>query len=91
MTALHKVQAELARYEHALVDFSARESHDGSVELAISLKNPAPGSHTYRAPIHHRDIETPQFAWNFQRFLYDCLHDYLVELFIRNPQGPESP
>jgi hypothetical protein len=90
MTALHKVRSELARYEHALVDFSAREGHDGSVELVIAVKNPTPGSHTYCAPIHRRDIETPQFTWNFQRFLYDCLHDYLVELFIRNPQGPES-
>jgi hypothetical protein len=90
VTGLEKVQAELARYEHALVDFAARRKDDGTVELIISLKNPTPGSHTYFAPLHPRDVESPQFTWNFQRFLYDCLHDYLVELFIRNPQGPQS-
>lgn len=89
MTALEKVQAELANYEHAVVDFAAREGRGGAVELVIRLKNPTPGSHDYCAPVHPRDIEGPQFAWNFQRFLYDCLHDYLVELFLRNPQGPE--
>ena len=33
-----------------------------------------------------RDIEHPQFPWTFQRYLYDCLHDYLIEMFIRTPQ-----
>jgi len=83
---LEKVQTELARYEHALLDFSARE-RDGAIELVISLKRPEPGLHTYYAPIHPRDIEHPQFAWTLQRYLYDCLHDYLVEMFIRTPQS----
>ena len=85
MTALEKVQAELARYEHALVDFSAREHH-GSIELVIQLKDRDLGLHTYYAPLHPRDIEHSQFPWTFQRYLYDCLHDYLVEMFIRTPQ-----
>jgi hypothetical protein len=88
VASLEKVQAELKRYEHAILDFSARE-RDGVIELAIELRERRPGVHTYLAPIHPRDIENPQFSWNFQRYLYDCLHDYLVELFIRTPQSRE--
>jgi hypothetical protein len=82
---LEKVEAELRRYEHALMDFSARE-HNGSIELVIELKNRGLGLHTYYAPLHPRDIEHPQFPWTLQRYLYDCLHDYLIEMFIRTPQ-----
>ena len=89
MTALEKVLRETARYEHALLEFSARE-RNGGVELVIGLKEPRPGVHTYYAPIHERDIEHPQFPWTFQRYLYDCLHDYLVEMFVRTPQSRES-
>jgi hypothetical protein len=85
VTALEKVHAEIARYEHALMDFSARE-HNGSIELVIELKNRDLGLHTYYAPLHPRDIEHSQFPWTFQRYLYDCLHDYLIEMFIRTPQ-----
>ena len=87
MTDLEKVRAELSRYDHALAEFSAREKKDGTVELVIGLKSNPPGMHTYYAPIHPRDISTPQFPWNFQRYIYDCLHDYLVEMFIRTPQS----
>jgi hypothetical protein len=83
---LARVEAELKRYEHALMDFSAREHH-GQIELVISLKSQGAGLHTYYAPLHPRDIENAQFPWTFQRYLYDCLHDYLVELFIRTPQS----
>jgi hypothetical protein len=83
---LARVEAELKRYEHALVQFSARE-RNGQIELVIALKNQAPGLHTYYAPLHPRDIDNSQFPWTFQRYLYDCLHDYLVELFIRTPQS----
>ena len=62
MSALEKVEAELHRYEHALVDFSARE-REGSIELVIELKNRELGLHTYYAPLHPRDIEHPQFPW----------------------------
>jgi hypothetical protein len=85
VTPLEKVLAEIARYDHALLRFSARE-HAGEVELVIALKEPAPALHTYYAPVHLRDIEHPQFAWTFQRYLYDCMHDYLVEMFLRTPQ-----
>ena len=43
---LDKVQRELARYEHALVEFSAREKN-GEIELVIGLKDNRLGLHTY--------------------------------------------
>ena len=89
MTPLAKVQAELRRYDHALLNFSARE-HSGGVELVIELKDSWLGLHTYYAPVHPRDIEHVQFPWTFQRYLYDCLHDYLVEMFIRTPQSRDA-
>jgi hypothetical protein len=89
VTPLEKVQAELRRYDHVLLRFSARE-HKDEVELVIELKDNSQGVHTYYAPVHPRDIEHPQFPWTFQRYLYDCLHDYLVEMFIRTPQSRES-
>ena len=73
-------------YEHALVDFSAREKN-GAIELVIELKNRDLGLHTYYAPLHPRDIDHSQFPWTLQRYLYDCLHDYVVEMFIRTPQS----
>jgi len=88
VTGLQKVLAEAARYEHALLEFSARE-HNDTVELIIRLKDNSLGLHTYYAPVHERDIEHPQFPWTFQRYLYDCMHDYLVELFLRTPQMRE--
>ena len=89
MTPLEKVQTELARYDHALLRFSARETSHG-VELVIELKESSHGLHTYYAPVHARDIEHTQFPWTFQRYLYDCLHDYLVEMFIRTPQNRDA-
>jgi hypothetical protein len=89
VTALEKVWAEIGRYDHALLRFSARENH-GAIELVIELKQPVPDMHTYYAPLHARDIEHPQFPWTFQRYLYDCMHDYLVEMFLRTPQSRES-
>ncbi|MEJ5367987.1 MAG: hypothetical protein WHT08_06700 [Bryobacteraceae bacterium] len=85
MTDLEKVRAELARYEHLLFEFGAEETGAG-VELVIRLRAPVEGAHVYRAPLHPRDIAHPQFPWSFQRHLYDCMHDYLCELFVRNPQ-----
>jgi hypothetical protein len=84
VTTIEKVRAEIARYDHALLDFSAREQK-GVIELVIQLKSGE--LHTYYAPIHPRDIEHPQFPWTFQRYLYDCMHDYLVEMFVHTPQS----
>ncbi len=88
MTPLEKVLAETRRYRHALLDFSAREQ-SGHIELVISLKDQSLGIHTYYAPIHPRDLDHPQFPWTFQRYLYDCMHDYLVEMFLTTPQSRE--
>ncbi len=85
MSHLERVLAEIDRYEHALLRFSARE-RNGEIELIIETKDPGLGLHTYYAPVHPRDIEHAQFPWTFQRYLYDCMHDYLVEMFLRTPQ-----
>ena len=87
VTPLEKVLAEVARYEHPLFRFAARE-RDDTIELVIESKEP--GLVSYRAPIHPQDIEHAQFPWTFQRYLYDCLHDYVVEMFVRNPQIAET-
>lgn len=89
MTPLERVQSELARYQHLLLAFSA-ESTAAGIELVIELKQPVEGAHVYRAPLHARDVDHPQFPWTFQKLLYDCLHDYLCELFTRNPQQLNS-
>ncbi len=82
---LKRVQEQLARYEHPLVDFEAREKGEG-VEVIIRFKDPAVKVHTYYFELHPRDLDHPNFPWTFQRQLYDCLHDYLVEMFVRTPQ-----
>jgi hypothetical protein len=82
---LDKVRAELARYEHPLFAFDARDAGDG-VEVLVEFRASEPAVHTYVYALAGRDIEQAQFAWTFQRQLYDCLHDYVVEMFTRNPQ-----
>jgi hypothetical protein len=87
---VEKVRAELLKYEHPLVEFAAGTGATGEVELLIHVRNASPEVHTYTAPVHPRDLEHPQFPWTFQKYLYDCLHDYLVELFIRTPQSRDQ-
>ena len=82
---LAKVLEHLRLYEHPLLAFSAQEQ-DGTIDIAIDLKNSTAPVHTYHFQIHPRDLEHPQFAWNLQRQLYDALHDYFIEMFIRTPQ-----
>ena len=82
---LERVLGQLKLYDHPLLRFSARAKGEG-VEVDIELKNcPAP-VHTYAFELHPRDLEHPQFEWQFQRQLYDALHDYVIELFTRTPQ-----
>jgi hypothetical protein len=88
--SLEKVRAHLQLYDHPLLAFSAQET-DGAIEISIDLKNSTVPVHTYRFPIHPRDLENPQFAWNFQRQLYDALHDYFIEMFTRTPQDRKVP
>lgn len=80
-----KVRAELAKYEHPLFHFDAQPAGE-SVEVEIRFRPAEPEVHNYRFLLRPRDIEHPQFPWSFQRQLYDCLHDYVIEMFIRNPQ-----
>jgi hypothetical protein len=86
MTPLEQVRAELARYEHPLLDFSVRE-HNGRVELVIDCKVKTLGLHTYYLELHPRDFETRQFPWTLQRLLYDGMNDYFVEMFTHTPQS----
>jgi len=80
-----KVKVELERYEHPLFRFDAREHADG-VEVLIHFKPADPEVHVYSYVMRAREIENKQFPWTFQRQLYDCLHDFVVEMFVRNPQ-----
>lgn len=82
---LSKVRNELAKYEHPLFDFEARGAKD-SVEVLIRFRPSQPEVHEYTIQLRPREIERSQFSWTFQKHLYDCLHDYVIEMFTRNPQ-----
>jgi hypothetical protein len=86
MTRLQRVLDQLRLYEHPLLDFGARPKGEG-VEVVIQFKDPTVKVHTYYFELHPRDLDHPQFEWTFQRQLYDCLHDYLIEMFVRTPQN----
>lgn len=82
---LERVLEQLRLYEHPLMEFGARVAGEG-VEVIINFKNPPVPVHTYYFKLHPRDLDNSQFEWTFQRQLYDALHDYLIEMFIRTPQ-----
>ena len=82
---LDRVLAQLRLYEHPLLNFSARAKGEG-VEVIIKFKDESVPVHTYYFDLHPRDLDHPQFEWSFQRQLFDALHDYFVEMFIRTPQ-----
>src|SRR6202021_3001283 len=84
-TRLDRVVSQLRLYEHPLLNFSARSKGEG-VEIIIQFKDSSVAVHTYYFDLHPRDLDHPQFEWSFQRQLYDALHDYFVEMFIRTPQ-----
>jgi hypothetical protein len=84
VSSIHRVEQELAKYEHPFFDFSAREKGD-AVELIIQSKVPDVLSPEYRITLNERDVQSSQFQWTFQKLLYDCLTDYVVELFTKNP------
>ena len=87
---LQKVRDHLSLYEHPLLAFSARQSGE-RIEILIDLKNASIPVHTYVLAIHPRDLDHLQFAWHLQRQLYDGLHDYFIEMFIRTPQDRPLP
>ena len=82
---LDRVLDQLRLYEHPLLNFSARAKGEG-VEVIIHFKDESMPVHTYYFDLHPRDLDHPQFEWSFQRQLYDALHDYFMEMFIRTPQ-----
>ena len=82
---VQKVEAELARYEHPLFRFSTEDVGFG-VLLAIDLREELGVRYHYEITLQAREIENRQFPWTFQKLLYDCLHDLVVEMFERNPQ-----
>jgi hypothetical protein len=86
---LAKVLDHLRLYEHPLLNFNARETN-GVIEVVIDLKNRETPVHTYVFPIHSRDLDSPQFAWQLQRQLYDALHDYFIEMFTGTPQDRDA-
>ncbi|MFZ0737078.1 MAG: hypothetical protein WA002_01875 [Candidatus Acidiferrales bacterium] len=82
---VEKVRREIARYEHPLFAFDARAAGE-IVEVEISCRLNGADVHTYFMQLHPREIDHAQFPWGFQKQLYDSLHDYVVEMFTRNPQ-----
>ncbi len=82
---LARVRVQLRLYEHPLVEFDARDKGE-AVEVIIRPRFSDPPVHTYYFELHPRDLDDPQFEWAFQRQIFDCLHDYVVEMFIRTPQ-----
>lgn len=82
---LQIVQDELVKYEHPFFDFAAREKNNDSVELLIRSTLPGVLTPEYRFTFSERELKSSQFPWTFQRLLYDCLTDYVVELFTKCP------
>ena len=90
MDSLEKVQLELKKYLHPLLNFFVRDNN-GVIELVIDLKHKPPGIHTYYLPLHPRDLDSAQLSWTLQRLLFDGLHDYFIEMFIYTPQSRDNP
>ncbi len=86
MGNLEKIRRELDRYQHPLFDFEA-EPAEGGVSVTISLKPELNlAVHQYHFFVSDRELQTRKFDWDFQRQLFNYLHDYLVEMFTRTPQ-----
>lgn len=85
---LEKVLKELSRYEHPMFEWEALCKSQG-VEVVITLKVRSVYDEPYRLHLKPREIEARGFEWDFQRQLYNCLHDYLVEMFTRSPHITE--
>jgi hypothetical protein len=82
---LIKVQKELRRYEHPLFDWVAYSAPPG-VEVLVYLKFQGLHDDPYKFHLTPRELEANAFEWDFQRQLYNYLHDYLIEMFTKSPQ-----
>lgn len=85
---LRKVEKELCRYAHPLFKWKACPGSQG-VDIIISLKVAGLYDQPYQLSLKPREIEAQGFEWDFQRQLFNCLHDYLVEMFTRSPHITE--
>jgi hypothetical protein len=85
---LTKVEKELSRYEHPLFEWEAHEASPG-VDIIIRLRVLGLYDDPYRLSLQPREINANGFQWDFQRQLFNCLHDYLVEMFTRSPHIEE--
>ena len=85
---LQKVQTEIARYEHPMFEWKANCVERG-VEVTVNLRHPGIHDDPYSFCLTPREIDAVAFEWDFQRQLYNYLHDYLVEMFTRSPQIKE--
>ena len=85
---LSRVEKQLSRYTHPLFEWEAVEGSPG-VDIIIRLKITDLYDSLYRLSLKPREIEAQGFEWDFQRQLYNCLHDYLVEMFERSPHITE--
>ena len=81
---LERVQSELARYEHPLFKWSATLI-GRTVRVSITLKSAEAPMDPYVFDLSDRYIDARSFQWDFQRLLYNYLHDYLVDMFTRSP------
>ena|ERR1041384_4866692 len=82
---LQKVENELERYEHPLFKWSAHQAGHG-VDVIVTLKIEGLHDDPYKFHITPRELEARAFEFDFQRQLYNYLHDYLIEMFTRSPQ-----
>ena len=85
---LQKVNRQLVRYEHPLFEWDAHNLSSG-VEIAIRLRVRGVYEDVYRLHLQPREIEARGFEWDFQPQLFNCLHDYVVEMFSRSPHITE--
>jgi hypothetical protein len=85
---LRKVEKELSRYAHPLFEWEAIDASPG-IDVIITLKVRGFYDSPYRLSLKPREIEAQGFEWDFQRQLFNCLHDYLVEMFTRSPHITE--
>lgn len=82
---LSRVNEELERYSHPLFEWEARNT-DRGIEVIVQLKQEGVHDDPYIFHLTPRELEARAFEWDFQRQLYNYLHDYLVEMFTRSPQ-----
>jgi hypothetical protein len=82
---LAMVERELARYEHPLFEWEAQPVAQG-IQVIVKLKFAGIHDDPYRFLITPRELNAQAFVWDFQRQLYNYLHDYLVEMFTKSPQ-----